>query len=39
MTTAAMLSHLSLPARIALAGLARRACARYALTVYGTATP
>lgn len=34
-----MLSHLPLPARILLPRLARRAYARYALTVYGTATP
>ena len=34
-----MLSHLPLPARVVLPRLARRAYARYALTVYGTATP
>lgn len=34
-----MLSHLPLPARILLPRLARRAYARYALAVYGTATP
>ena len=34
-----MLSHLPLPVRIVLPRLARRAYARYALTVHGTATP
>ena len=34
-----MLRHLPLPARIVLPRLARRAFARYALTIHGTATP